>query len=123
MEKINNSGLTIGEELTKSFNSIISPYEKIVTKYIEEMIRGLNLTVSVGKSMYLLKESEYPELYSHDPIIKNIIEERLLCEDIYLYFNTIRYMYCITFIHDGRRRTMLKYINNSYEKDYKNNDK
>lgn len=94
-----NNVKTIGEKLSSILNSRKSENREIIESYFQRAIAEMYKCAELGKSIYYLEEDEYPELYSDDSTIRNIFEEELLCEDIFLYFNTIKYKYVITFIY------------------------
>lgn len=94
-----NNVKTIGEKLSSILNSRKSENRETIESYFQRAIAEMYKCADLGKSIYYLEEDEYPELYSDDSTIRNIFEEELLCEDIFLYFNTIKYKYAITFIY------------------------
>ena len=94
-----NNVKTIGEKLSSILNSRKSENRETIESYFQRAIAEMYKCAELGKSIYYLEEDEYPELYSDDSTIRNIFEEELLCEDIFLYFNTIKYKYVITFIY------------------------
>lgn len=99
MNERNNEITTIGGKLTNIFNTKRLENEEIIDAYFQKAVAELYKCAEVGKTIYFLDEEEYPEIYSDDSTIRNIFEEELLCEDIFLYFNTNKYKYTITFIY------------------------
>lgn len=94
-----NNELTIGEKLTNIFNNKKYENKEIIESYFQKAVGEMYKCAEIGRSIYYLEETEYPEIYADDSTIRNIFEEELLCEDIFLYFNTNKYKYAISFIY------------------------
>lgn len=89
---------TIGQTLNDIFDVKKADNESIVNQYFNQSVSELRKCATVGKSIYHLNEELYPELYSDDSTIYNLFEELLLSHDLFLYFDTNKYQYVITFV-------------------------
>lgn len=88
---------TMGQKLNGIFDEKRADNDIIVNEYYHKAVIELQHYAMNGRTIYYLDSDNYNELYNDDSTIRNLFEEMLLDEELFLYFDTNKYQYAITF--------------------------